>query len=771
MSKTRFVMNYQGHKIDEITEVCELPVLWVTATDGSRPTFLAYDPADPDRNYPKALMAILKYIDSLTPNQSTMTTTTKKDAEPKAPAPFSAPVLLHVSVNDIVADPNQPRKYFDETTDKELLDSIKQQGILQPLLLRYITDSAAYKHKGKEKYLVVCGERRFRAAKVVGKGDPAYMVPAIIRQMNDDEAMEAQIVENLQRKDVHPMEEALAFEHLTKRGLTQEQIGQRVGKGDRFVRARLTLCSLTKAWQELFLGHRIDLELATKISRFTSATQENILKDQKISKTELADKSFKIVVKDFSAYKGDLQTACFDLADPTLNPKMGACIGCTFNTASALLFAEEGPIPRCTNLGCFGIKVEAGFKKRMNEAKENPNVILVKMGYRAQDGKDIKALKEQGLTVIGSEDFNDETPQYPGTFDEWKTKSLENEYGGADYEPLDTEMENRDRYEQEIADYQKDLKKVADQIKAGSLKQALVVQGDDDDPKGKMIVIRVLSKSGRSGSSSGSSGDGTPRMTPAAKVAAGKATMADLDSEIERLKEDIDKTKDKILDNGHIALVTEYKANPATIDKINRPLTVVEKNCLMFFLLDQIGGVDDLMFWASDEEMGAEEKFAKALGVSGKGGKKKKSVGYYNKESNGMDADDVKDQVNVWAFLSSLTDGQLALIFRRVIADKYGQVTQMIPSGYNKGKAWIMRKMIETWDGTGPGLINIASIEAEVKEKGDKRIQRANDRIKELRSQKTDMEKTKAAKAAGKGATAKPAAKSAPASTKKAKAK
>ncbi|MBK7885509.1 MAG: ParB/RepB/Spo0J family partition protein [Chitinophagaceae bacterium] len=99
----------------------------------------------------------------------------------------------------------------------ELVESIKTNGVLQPILVR---------PKGKG-YMLVCGERRYRATKEAGLTE----VPAVIREMTDDEALEAQIIENLQRKDVHPMEEAVAFNSLIEnKKYSVIEVAARVGK-------------------------------------------------------------------------------------------------------------------------------------------------------------------------------------------------------------------------------------------------------------------------------------------------------------------------------------------------------------------------------------------------------------------------------------------------------------------------------------------------------------------------------------------------------------
>lgn len=109
-----------------------------------------------------------------------------------------------IPLKDITPDPNQPRKFYDEQSMQDLTDSVRESGVLQPILVRK-------KAKGKG-YLLVCGERRYRASVAVQTAFKTRdTIPAVIRELSDEEALQLQIVENLQRKDVHPMEEAVGF--------------------------------------------------------------------------------------------------------------------------------------------------------------------------------------------------------------------------------------------------------------------------------------------------------------------------------------------------------------------------------------------------------------------------------------------------------------------------------------------------------------------------------------------------------------------------------
>ncbi len=126
--------------------------------------------------------------------------------------------INEVDIDQIHVNPTQPRKDFDEQSLKELADSIRTIGIIQPITLRQEDDGS---------YMIIAGERRFRASQMAGR----ITIPAYIRKASDDDVMEMALVENIQREDLNAIEVALAYQQLqTKSNLTQEELAQRVGK-------------------------------------------------------------------------------------------------------------------------------------------------------------------------------------------------------------------------------------------------------------------------------------------------------------------------------------------------------------------------------------------------------------------------------------------------------------------------------------------------------------------------------------------------------------
>ena len=145
---------------------------------------------------------------------------------------------VELRLSQIVPNRDQPRKIFDDAALRELAESIKQHGLIQPLLVRPLSDGS---------YLIVAGERRWRASRLAG----LERVPVVIKEMPDSEVMELALIENLQREDLNPIEEAEGYKTLMDTyTLTQEQVADRVGKSRSAVANALRLIGLYDAEKE-----------------------------------------------------------------------------------------------------------------------------------------------------------------------------------------------------------------------------------------------------------------------------------------------------------------------------------------------------------------------------------------------------------------------------------------------------------------------------------------------------------------------------------------
>src|SRR5690606_3775214 len=136
-----------------------------------------------------------------------------------------------IPLDQVDRNPDQPRRYFDEEQLNELTESIRIHGVLEPIIVRPV----------EGRYEVVVGERRWRAAQLAG----LTTIPAVVRPLSDREAMEIALVENLQREDLNPIEEAEAYKRLMSEfGMTQEEVAERVGKKRSTIANRLRLLEL-----------------------------------------------------------------------------------------------------------------------------------------------------------------------------------------------------------------------------------------------------------------------------------------------------------------------------------------------------------------------------------------------------------------------------------------------------------------------------------------------------------------------------------------------
>jgi ParB family transcriptional regulator, chromosome partitioning protein len=160
------------------------------------------------------------------------------------PEPEASKSLLFCGIEEIRPNRFQPREHFEESKLRELADSIKEKGILEPLIVRRVSDG----------YELVAGERRWRAAQKAGLRE----VPVLVKEMDDLEALEISLIENLQRDDLNPLEEAGAYKRLVEEfGISQEELGVRLGKDRTTVTNTLRLLKLPPEVKDQLLQNRI----------------------------------------------------------------------------------------------------------------------------------------------------------------------------------------------------------------------------------------------------------------------------------------------------------------------------------------------------------------------------------------------------------------------------------------------------------------------------------------------------------------------------------
>lgn len=185
-----------------------------------------------------------KGLDSLIPdNKSMKSVTSEKTVESKEDAAAKSGVQV-MKINEVEPNRDQPRKNFDEDALLELSDSIKQFGVLQPLLVR----------KRKDYYEIIAGERRWRAAKLAGVKE----VPVIEKEYTDQEILEIGLIENIQRENLNPIEEAIAYKRLLEEfNLKQDEVAERVSKSRTAVTNSIRLLKLSDKVQQMIIDDMI----------------------------------------------------------------------------------------------------------------------------------------------------------------------------------------------------------------------------------------------------------------------------------------------------------------------------------------------------------------------------------------------------------------------------------------------------------------------------------------------------------------------------------
>ncbi|KXG73852.1 ParB/RepB/Spo0J family partition protein [Thermotalea metallivorans] len=175
--------------------------------------------------------------------------------------------VVKISIHEIAPNRSQPRKDFAKERLEALSDSIRVHGIIQPIVIRPV----------EEGYEIVAGERRWRAAREAGLKE----IPCIVKDLNDQQGIEIALIENLQREDLNPIEEALAYENLMNHyNLTQEEIAQAIGKSRPYIANTMRLLNLDDGIQEMLIQNKITSGHARALLRLENAAlQREIAKE------------------------------------------------------------------------------------------------------------------------------------------------------------------------------------------------------------------------------------------------------------------------------------------------------------------------------------------------------------------------------------------------------------------------------------------------------------------------------------------------------------
>ena len=326
------------------------------------------------------------------------------------PTPGAGPQMRMLLVGGIVASLTNPRKIFKAEPLQELADSIKASGVHQPILVRPLPASrleettralrssvmawpfATTRKREPVEYELVAGERRWRACQLAG----VLEIPAMIRELTDEQALEIQVIENLQREDVTPMEEAEGYEALMQGGKSNaDQVAAKIGKSRSYVYGRLKVLALCQKAREALRDGQIDFSRGLLIARIP----DEALQIQALGFCTKADwqgdlPGYRECASHVqSTYMLRLDKAIFKITDAALLPDAGNCKECPKRTgANPDLYKDVDSADVCTDPKCYRSKEDAHTAQVVAAAQAKGQTVIAgeeaaELVYDAYNGK------------------------------------------------------------------------------------------------------------------------------------------------------------------------------------------------------------------------------------------------------------------------------------------------------------------------------------------------------------------------------------------------
>lgn len=358
--------------------------------------------------------------------------------------------IVSVALADIQPSNYNPRKNFDEKSLAELADSIRQQGVLQAIGVRPIAEN---------RFEIVFGERRYRASQIAGLEE----IPAVILDISDETAEEMAVTENLQRKDVTPIEEANAYQKLIESGHHDVQsLAVQFGKNESYIRTRLKFVSLIPEIAQLLEQDELTISVATEICRYGEDIQHDIyekhLKEGLLYNSWRGMKASEVAKNIERSYTTDLKRYFFDKT---------VCLSCPHNTNNMMLFCEEGSCGNCANRKCLE-EMNASYlaEKAIQLMEQRPLALLCRDFYGCNE-KVVEQLMASGFEV---EKLSVRPADYP---EEPEAPDME------DYENDEEYAEAYKEYEKELSEYKEECEDVNRRSEAGEITLYVTIGHND----------------------------------------------------------------------------------------------------------------------------------------------------------------------------------------------------------------------------------------------------------------------------------------------------
>lgn len=253
--------------------------------------------------------------------------------------------IVHVKLAELRSNPYQPRKVFDEEALKELSDSIKENGVFQPIIIK----------KSIKGYEIIAGERRVKASIIAG----LETIPAIIRDFTDEEMMQIALLENLQRENLNAIEEAIAYKSMIDSlGITQEELSKKLGKSRSHVTNMIGLLRLSSHVQDMVLHGKISMGHARVLSKLNDTSRIEDLAE-KIVKEDLSVRALESIVseesKEVKPKMPKVKNNQYSYIEEVLKEKLGTKVSVD-NHKVQITFANDQELERLLEI--LDIKIE-----------------------------------------------------------------------------------------------------------------------------------------------------------------------------------------------------------------------------------------------------------------------------------------------------------------------------------------------------------------------------------------------------------------------------